>query len=94
MTSQGLKTFRLSGNKPATVEASKSEASADSILKIQQPLPIQIPTTNSSLLRAKLPADFVRSLPVQQQQQQPPTSAQSSLVQSVLKVSSKSLKVV
>ena len=91
MTSQGLKTFRLTNNKVTTSEAAKSEA-ADSILKIQQPLPpVQIPSANSSLLRAKLPMEVVKNLPFQHQ---PPTTrivtaTQSESFQSPMKVTSK-----
>jgi len=91
MTSQGLKTFRLTNNKATTTEAAKTEV-ADSILKIQQPLPpIQIPSANSSLLRAKLPTEVVKTLPFQHQQPSTRiiTTTQSDSFQSSLKVISR-----
>ena len=74
MTSQGLKTFRLTSNKTtsAAAEPMKAETPADQILKLQQPLPIQIPATSAapSLLRAKLPAEVSKSFSAVTQQHQ------------------------
>jgi len=100
MTSQGLKTFRLTSNKSTPgAEPPKAEGQSDQILKIQQPLPIQIPATTSSLLRAKLPTEVVKSFPVQPTLPQQPhpqqvtrliTMGQTETVPNVIKVSSKS----
>jgi hypothetical protein len=71
MTSQGLKTFRLTGNK--TTELASAKVETDPILKIQQPLPpqqhlqLQATSASSSLLRAKLP-DESKKLSFQPQQ--------------------------
>lgn len=90
MTSQGLKTFRLTSNKTQSAEAPKTESPSDPILKIQQPLPIQIPVSNPSLLRAKLPVEVMKSFPSQQPQQMARLipSGQLDAIQSVVKVTS------
>lgn len=93
MTSQGLKTFRLTGNK--TTEQAPAKVETDPILKIQQPLPpqqhlqLQATSANSSLLRAKLPHDS-KKLSIQPQQNLTRLiSNQLDTNQSVLKVASK-----
>ena len=94
MTSQGLKTFRLAGNK--TTELASAKVETDPILKIQQPLPpqqhlqLQATSASSSLLRAKLPDDS-KKLSFQPQQNMTrliSTPNQPDSNQSVLKIAS------